>query len=150
MSLRSELERYVEQGIIDTSFHIKLAALYEQENVYSKAIAVYERALKLTPEDRAIRDKYYLALQKAVERFEQYLEKKPDDPDVLYGLASFAASVGYQLKALNALEKAIKQKPLYLEKAKAAPEFKDLRLNQKFQELTNTRVDIGKIDSFVE
>ncbi|MBU0580406.1 MAG: tetratricopeptide repeat protein [Candidatus Margulisbacteria bacterium] len=149
-SLITQLARQVDQASLDLNAYLSLGELYEQDAQLSKSISVYDRGLKLFPQEKELLERKFKASQKAVEQFERYLEKDPNNVEVLFALAAFAVSVGYHLKAINALARAIELKSSIAERAKISLDFKDLRTNAKFQELVQVKADRGTVDQVIE
>ncbi|MFC1517820.1 tetratricopeptide repeat protein [Candidatus Margulisiibacteriota bacterium] len=146
----NQLKRYVDQAALELDYYLELGKLYEDENSLSKAIQVYGRGLKLFPREAILLDRYYKAVQGAIGQFEKFLKKDPNNAEVLFALASFSVTVGYQLKALEALAKAVEINSTLAERARVAPEFQDLRGNVQFQEITKAKGYSGAIDKVVE
>lgn len=148
--LIAQLERAVEQGTTELDIYLELGALHEENNKLSKAIQSYARGLDVFPAEQRLKERHVSAAQKAVLEFEKYLQRSPQDAEVWYALASFAATVGYRLKALDALAQAAQLRPSFAEKAKNSPEFKDLRSTQRFQEIMKHKPTEQRIDHFID
>ena len=77
----------------------------------------------------AIREKRYAD---AISQIEAGLVERPGHPSILYNLACAESLAGRPLDAITHLQEAVRADPKYLERAKADPDFDEIRREQGF------------------
>jgi tetratricopeptide (TPR) repeat protein len=129
--------------------HQRLAHLYAYRGEYDKAIAEETRARLLAGEDPRAVLKLEDSLRKAFATrgprgyWDKLLDlsHRTDNPPEAYttgdGLAILYARLGDKERALQALERAYKERQLHMTEIGIEPAFDSLRSEPRFQELTN-------------
>jgi tetratricopeptide (TPR) repeat protein len=120
--------------------HRLMGYIFEWRGLHNEAIAQFEKAVSLAPQDyeaRAALAGVYRSVSRAREAEQQYAiahDMAMEDDD--YGLACFEAVSGNRSRALDLLEIAVSKQPSRSNWARLDPEFASIKDDERFQAIT--------------
>lgn len=123
------------------SAHAGAAMIYHEQGKYPQAFEMYLRCLELDPDNlNALLGLFQTSCQmgtfaKIIHYLEQYLRRFPDDPDVVFCLASLYAREGLLVQAKEAMLSMLGDNPDNLQAHELLADVEERLLHERTQEV---------------